>query len=144
MSSNSLIFFREFHRDIRVRSLTFQGLYCGKACNRKLFCIKTGFSMVKSMESFYFSHTILWKGMTFHRIILGKSNLPRIILQKSMPFRRSKLSANYPAESFIILWKVKMSLFKGLSLLLQIILDKKSTMGNQYYPRFFKKKLILT
>jgi hypothetical protein len=52
-----------------------------------------------------------------------------------MPFRRkirgkSKLSANYPAKSFRILRKVKISLFKGLSLLMQIILDKKSTMGD--------------
>jgi hypothetical protein len=47
-----------------------------KACNRELFCVKAGFSMVKSMESFYFSHTILQKGMPFHRIICGKSKLP--------------------------------------------------------------------
>jgi hypothetical protein len=32
--------------------------------------------MVKSMESFYFSHTILRKGMPFRRIIRGKSKLP--------------------------------------------------------------------
>jgi hypothetical protein len=32
--------------------------------------------MVKSMESFYFSHTILQKGMPFRRIIRGKSKLP--------------------------------------------------------------------
>jgi hypothetical protein len=61
-----------------------------------------------------------------------------------MPFRRvirgnSKLSANYPAGSFSIPRKVKISLFKGLSLLPQIILDKKSTMGDQYYPRFERK-----
>jgi hypothetical protein len=51
-----------------------------------------------------------------------------------MPFRRiirgkSKLSANFHAESFSIPQKVKISLFKGLSLILKIILDKKSTMG---------------
>jgi hypothetical protein len=61
-----------------------------------------------------------------------------------MPFRRvirgkSKLSANYPAESFSIPQKVKISLFKGLSLLPQIILEDKSTMGDQYYPRFERK-----
>jgi hypothetical protein len=52
-----------------------------------------------------------------------------------MPIRRiicgkSKLSANYPEESFSMPWKVKILLFKGLSLLLQIVLDKKSTMGD--------------
>jgi hypothetical protein len=52
-----------------------------------------------------------------------------------MPFqrvirRKSKLSANYPAESFSIPGKVKISLFKGLSLLLQIILDEKSARVN--------------
>jgi hypothetical protein len=55
-------------------------------------------------------------------------------------FHESKLSANYPAESFSIPRKVKISLFKGLSLLLQIILDEKSTMGDQYYPRFERNK----
>ncbi len=35
-----------------------------------------GLSMVKSMESFYFSHNILRKGMPFRRIIRGKSKLP--------------------------------------------------------------------
>jgi hypothetical protein len=61
--------------------------------------------------------------MPFHRVICGKS----------------KLSANYHAESFSIPRKVKISLFKGLSLLPQIILDKKSTMDDQYYPRFERK-----
>jgi hypothetical protein len=78
-----------------------------------------------------------------------------------MPFCReirgkSKLSANYPAESFSIPRKVKISFFKGLSLLPQIILDENSTvgdlsllpqiildenstMGDQYYPRFERK-----
>jgi hypothetical protein len=46
-----------------------------KACNCELFCVKAGFSMVKSMESFYFSHTILQKGMPFHRIIRGESKV---------------------------------------------------------------------
>ncbi len=72
---------------------------------------------------------------------MESKNFPHIILRKSMPFRRiirrkSKLSANYPAESFSIPRRVKISLLKGLSLLLQIIVDKKSTMGDQYYPRF--------
>jgi hypothetical protein len=61
-----------------------------------------------------------------------------------MPFRRvirgkSKLAANYPAESFSIPRKVKISLFKGPSLLPQIILDERSTMGDQFYPRFERK-----
>jgi hypothetical protein len=74
-------------------------------------------------------------------------NFPRIKLQKGMPFRRvirgkSKLSANYPADSFSITRKVKISLFKGISLFQQIILDEKSTMDDQYYPRFERKNKI--
>jgi hypothetical protein len=99
---------------------TFCRLYGRKACNCEIFCVKAGFSTVKSVESLTFSRTILLKGMPFRRIIRRKSKLP----------------ANYPAESFSILRKVKISPYKGLSLLLQIILDKKSTMGDQYYPRF--------
>jgi hypothetical protein len=61
-----------------------------------------------------------------------------------MPFRRvirrkSELSTNYPAESFSKLRKVKISLFKGLSLLLQIILDEKPTLGDHYFSRFERK-----
>jgi hypothetical protein len=56
--------------------ITFRGLYRGKACNPELFYVKAGFSMVKSMESFNFSHTILRKGMPFRMIIRGKSKLP--------------------------------------------------------------------
>jgi hypothetical protein len=61
-----------------------------------------------------------------------------------MPFRRiicgkSKLFENNPAESFTILRKAKISLVKGLSLLLKLILDKNSTMGNQNYPTFGEK-----
>jgi hypothetical protein len=101
----------------------------GKACNRELFCVKAGFSMLKSMESFYFSHTFLRKGMPFCRIIRGKSKLPAYHTSEKHAFlqdnpRKSKLSVNYPAESFSILRKVKISLFKGISLLLQIILHK--------------------
>jgi hypothetical protein len=81
--------------------------------------------MVKSTESFDFPLIILRKGMPFRRVIGGKS----------------KLSANYPAESFSIPRKVKMSLFKGLSLILQIIFDDKSTLGDHYYPRFERKNL---
>jgi hypothetical protein len=35
----------------------------------------------------------------------------------------------------------KISLFKGLSLLLKLISDKNSTMGDQYYPIFGRKKV---
>jgi hypothetical protein len=52
---------------------------------------------------------------------------------------KSKLSANYPAVNFSILRKVKISLFKGLSLLLEIILDRKLTICDQYYLRFGRK-----
>jgi hypothetical protein len=94
-----------------------------RACNCELFCVKAGFPMVKSAESFDFPRIILQKGMPFRRVIYGKS----------------KLSVNYPAERFSIPRKVKISLFKGISLLPQIILDKKSTLGDQYYPRFERK-----
>jgi hypothetical protein len=54
------------------------------------------------------------------------------------------MKAGFPmvksAESFSIPQKVNISLLKGLSLLPQIILDEKSTMGDQYYPRFERKK----
>jgi hypothetical protein len=103
--------------------MPFHGIIRGKACDCKLFCVKAGFPMVKSAESQNFPRIILRKGMPFPRIIRGKS----------------KLSANYPAESFSILRKVKISLFKGLSLLPQIIVDENSTMGDQYYPRFERK-----
>jgi hypothetical protein len=57
-----------------------------------------------------------------------------------MPFRRiirgkSKLSANYPADSFSIPRKVK------ISPLLKLILDKNSTMGDQHYHRFGRKNV---
>jgi hypothetical protein len=52
---------------------------------------------------------------------------------------KSKLSANYPAENFSVLRKVKISLFKCLSLLLEIILDRKLTICDQYYLRFGRK-----
>jgi hypothetical protein len=89
----------------------------GKACTKKfrIFLCKGRLSMVKSLESFYFSHNII------HR----KSKLPayHTAERHAMPFRRiirvkSNLSANYPAESFSISRKVKISLIKGLSLLL--------------------------
>jgi hypothetical protein len=64
--------------------ITLRGLYRGKACNCKLFCVKAGFSTLKSVESFDISRTILRKGMTFRRITR----------------RKLKLSVNYPAESF--------------------------------------------
>jgi hypothetical protein len=91
---------------------------------RELFCVKGDFSAVNSVECFDFPRIILRKGMPFRRIIRGNS----------------KRSANYPAESFIIIpRKVKTSLFKGLSLFLKLILDKNSTTGDQYYPRFRRK-----
>jgi hypothetical protein len=77
--------------------------------------------------------------MFIRRIIRGKSKLPAYHTAESLPFCRitrgkSKLSANYPPESFSIPRKVKISLLECSSLLIQIILDKKSTMGDQYYP----------
>jgi hypothetical protein len=84
-SRNCLIFFREFAEifvhevwlsaDNSRKVKTFRGLYRGKACICELFCVKAGFSMVKSVESFDFPRIILRKGMPFHRIILGKSKL---------------------------------------------------------------------
>jgi hypothetical protein len=65
---------------------TFCRFYRGKVCSHELFCIKAGFSMVKSMESFYFSHTILRKGMPFRRIIHGKSKLPAYYTAKKHAF----------------------------------------------------------
>jgi hypothetical protein len=77
--------------------------------------------------------------MPFCRIICGMSKLSAYHTAERHAFHRvirekSKLSTNYPAESFSIWRKVKVSLFKGLSLLPPIILDKNSTMGDQYYP----------
>jgi hypothetical protein len=78
-------------------------------------------------------------GMHFRRIICCKSKVSaNHNAEIGMPFLRiirgkSKLSANYPAESFKIPQKVKFSLFKGLSLLLNLILDGNSNMRNQYY-----------
>jgi hypothetical protein len=127
---------------------TFRGLYRRKACNHKLFCAKTAFPMVKSAESQNFPRIILRKGMTFRRIISGKSKLytdytaerhafPLGYQRKVKTFRELPCGKfQYTAESFSIPLKVKISLFKGLSLLPQIIFDKKSTMGDQCYPRF--------
>ncbi len=111
---------------------------------RGLFCIEAGFAIVKSAESFYFSWTILRKGMPFRRIICGKSKFSayHTAEKRAFPWNnlcKIKVSANYLAESFSIKREVKISLFKGISLLLQIILDKKSTMGDQYYPSFGRK-----
>jgi hypothetical protein len=64
---------------------------------------------------------------TFRGSYCGKACLPR---------GKSKHSSNYPSESFSIPRKVIISLFKGLALILQIILDKSPTIGHQYYPRF--------
>jgi hypothetical protein len=81
----------------------------------------------------------------YRRIIRGKSK-PK--LSANYPAERRaipnnpwkvKTFANYPAESFGISRKVKISLFKGLSLLLKLILDTNSTMGDQYYSRFGRK-----
>ncbi len=96
----------------RRKAWLLRGIIRGKACNRELFCIKAGFFMLKSMESFLFLHTILQKGIPFRRIIRGKSKLPAYHTAESMPFRRiihgkSKLSVNYPAECFSIPWKSK-------------------------------------
>jgi hypothetical protein len=79
-SRNCLIFFREF-AEIFVNEVwlsadnlrkvgTFRWLYRGKACNRKLFYVKAGFPMVKSMESQNFPQIILRKVSVYR----GKSN----------------------------------------------------------------------
>jgi hypothetical protein len=89
---------------------TFRGLYYGKACNRELFCVKAGFLVVKSAESFDFSRIILRKGMPFCRIIRGRSKLCANHTAERHAFPQDNpLSANYPAESFRILRKVKIS-----------------------------------
>ncbi len=124
--------------DYTTEGMPLRRIICGKACNRKLFHVKADFTMVKSAERFDFSRSKLRKGILFCRIIHGKSKLSvNHSVGKSMPFsqgdpREVKFSANYPAESFSIPRKVKISLCKGLSLLLQKILDKKSTMGDHY------------
>jgi hypothetical protein len=101
---------------------------------------------------FYFSHTILRKG------IRGKSKLPTYYTAEKHafpwdnPWKVKKTfreiscgKFHYTAESQIARGKFQytaesqIALFKGLSLLLKIILDKKSTMGDQYYPRFKRK-----
>jgi hypothetical protein len=61
---------------------------------RELFCVKTGFSTVKSAES-----------KNFPRISCGNACHPRIILRRGRFFHgkfhgKSKLSANFPAVSF--------------------------------------------
>jgi hypothetical protein len=94
--------------------MPFRGIISGKACNLQIILRQAGFSAVKS---------VLQKGLPFCRIFREKP----------------KLSANYPVESFSILQKVKISLFKGVSLLLKLIFDKNSTMGDRYYPRFGRK-----
>jgi hypothetical protein len=71
---------------------------CRKACHCGLLCFKVGFTVLKSAGSFYFPRIILQKGMSFRKVI----------------HRKSELSANYPAESLSIPWKVIISLFKGI------------------------------
>ncbi len=80
----------------------------------------------------------------FHSKIRGKFGLTADYLEERHAFlqnnpRKVKLSANYPAESFSIPRKVKISLFTGLSLLLKLILDENSTIGDQNYPIFGRK-----
>jgi hypothetical protein len=65
--------------------------------------------------------------MSFRRIIRGKSKLPAYYTAEKHDFPQDNP------------WKVKILLYKGFSQLLQIILAKKSTMGDQYYPRFKRK-----
>ncbi len=94
---------------------------------------------------------------------MESSDFPRVVKQKGLPFRDSKFSvdfsaerhaflqfcrttfgksefsADYPVESFSVLWKVIISLFKSLSLLLKLISDKNLTLGDQYYPRLVRQ-----
>ncbi len=48
--------------DIRARTLTFHGLYRGKACNRELFSFKAGFSTVESAEKHAFPQDLFSNG----------------------------------------------------------------------------------
>jgi hypothetical protein len=45
--------------DYTAERMPFRGIIRGKACDCELFCVKAGFSTVKSAESFDFSRTIL-------------------------------------------------------------------------------------
>ncbi len=87
--------------------MPFRGIIRGKACNRVLFCVKTGFPMVKTAESFDFPRIILRKGMPFCSIICGmsKPSADHTAERHAFP-RKSKLSANYPA---------KVSVYHGMS-----------------------------
>ncbi len=92
----------------------------------KLFCIKAG-----PWKVFDILQIILQKGMPFRRKkFMESQNFPWIILQKGSRLflriihEKSKLSANRPLESFSLPPKVKISLLKGLSLLLKLILVK--------------------
>jgi hypothetical protein len=80
-------------------------------------------------ESQNFPRIIPWKGMPFHGIIevksAGSSDFLLIILDKI-----SRISTDYPAESFSVRRKVKISLFKIRTPLLKLIYDKNSTMGS--------------
>ncbi len=126
MSSNSLIFFREFHGDIRARSLTFRGLSesqnipriilrkGGKARNRELFCVKAGFSMVKSMENLYFSHTFPQDNSRKVELFPAYHIAEKHAFLQDNPWK----GKTFPELSGGKFRKVKISFFKGLSLLL--------------------------
>jgi hypothetical protein len=132
---------------------------------RRLYRGKAWLSPVKPVESSDFLMIILKKLIPFSGIIrrssdfLGLScwkaclstvwsaksqNIPRTVLRTDMPFhrifcRKSELSMDYPAESFTVPLKVKISLFIGLSLLLKLISDNNFTHGWSVLPKVCTK-----
>ncbi len=96
------------------KGMPFCRIIGGKVCYREIFYVKACLSTVKSVENLDFSWTNLRKVKTFLKLSYGKFQ--------------------YTAKSTI-------SLSKGFSILLQIFLDKKSTMGGQYYLRSGRKIL---
>jgi hypothetical protein len=90
----------------------------GKACNRKLFSIKVGFSTVKCAESFAFFRTILRKEMPFRKIICDKSKLSanHTVEKHASPQdnpRKVKTYWELSGGKFEHTRKVKISLFKA-------------------------------
>jgi hypothetical protein len=109
---------------------TFRGLYRiiirGKACDCKLFCVKEGFLS--------------------HGKIRGKSKLSAYHTPERHAFlqgnpRKVKTFRELPYGKFQYTTESQNNTFKGRYLLPQIILDKNSTMGDQYNARFQRKNL---
>jgi hypothetical protein len=98
---------------------------------RELFCVKAGFSTVKSAESQNFPR-ISFENVCHRRIILRQGSFSTANSTEVKTFR--ELSCGKFQSR-----KVKISLCKGLSVLLKLTLDNNSTMGDQYYRRFGRK-----